>query len=131
MKAEWELAAREGDARGLAALLAAGADVDARDSHGQTALMLAAHAGHLEAVRTLVAAGAELDVAGKFGLTAMMLAVVGAHPSVAELLASAGADLRARGTGAPGFAGKTASALAHDQGLHELAAKLAFDESSP
>lgn len=32
-----------------------GEDVNARDRHGQTALMVAAHAGHREVVETLIA----------------------------------------------------------------------------
>jgi ankyrin repeat protein len=121
----WERAAREGDAPALRAQLAAGANVDARDRHGQTALMLAALGGHLDAVEVLIAAGANLDATAKFGLSATMLAVVNGHAPVARALAAAGADLTLTGSGAPGFAGKTAAALALDRGLDELAAALA------
>ena len=41
-----------------------------------------------------------------------MLAIVAGHKEVARLLAKAGADLSLRGTGAPGFADKTAFDLA-------------------
>ena len=53
-----------------------------------------------------------------------MLAVVNGHQSVARALAAAGADLSIMGTGPPGFARKTAAALARDQGLTELAGEL-------
>jgi cytohesin len=46
------------------ALLAAGADVDAKLSHGHTALMLAAGEGHLEIVKALLAAGANPNAVG-------------------------------------------------------------------
>jgi ankyrin repeat protein len=76
---EWESAVKRGDATGVAAQIAAGADVDALDRYGQSALMLAAHRGHLEVVRLLVRAGVDLDRTAKFRLSALMLAVIGGH----------------------------------------------------
>jgi len=122
---EWERAAERGDAPALLSQIAAGADLDALDQFGQSALMLAARGGHLEAVEVLIVAGANLDATAKFGLSATMLAVINNHQSVARALAAAGADLSIEGSGAPGFAGKTAAALALDRGLKELAADLA------
>jgi len=124
MTREWERAAREGDVSALRTQITQGADVDALDRYGQSALMLAALGGHLEAVTALIAAGANLDVTAKFGLSAITLAIVNGHQSVARTLASAGADLRLKGSGAPGFAGKTAVELALDRGLSELADEL-------
>ena len=95
--------------------------VDARDRHGQTALMRAARQGDREAVETLIGSGADLNVTAKYTLTALMLAVVAGHEDIARLLASAGADLSIRGTGAPGFFGKTAADLAAARGLADLA----------
>jgi len=43
---------------------------------------------------------------------------------VARALADAGADLRLEGSGAPGFAGKTAAQLAGERGLEALARHL-------
>jgi ankyrin repeat protein len=122
---EWERAARAGDAAFLAERIAAGSPVDALDRHGQTGLMLAARHGRLEAVRVLILAGAALDVTAKFGLSATMLAVLNQHEEVARALAAAGADLRLVGSGAPGFAGKTAAQLAADRKLGDLANALA------
>jgi hypothetical protein len=48
------LAARAGDVRGLAALLADGADVNVRNSRRQTPLHMAAEAGMVAAVERLV-----------------------------------------------------------------------------
>jgi ankyrin repeat protein len=124
MTREWERAARRGDASALRVELAGGADVDALDGFGQSALMLAALGGHLEAVEALIGAGANLDITAKFGLSATMLAVVNGHPVVARALARAGADLALRGSGAPGFSGKTAADLAVDRGFRELADEL-------
>jgi hypothetical protein len=114
--AAWDRAVASGDVAAVRQLLAAGQDADARDGHGQTALMRAAHAGHLPLVEALIAAGAALDVTAKYGLSALMLAVVAGHGAVAGALARAGADLALTGTGAPGFAGKSAYALAAGRG---------------
>lgn len=124
MNADWEDAIKRGDVPTVRELLERGVDVDARDRYGQTALMLAAHAGHREVVETLIAHRADPNVTAKFGLSALMLAVVAGHPDIARLLANAGSDLSLRGTGAPGFAGKTAHDLAIDRGLVELSTAL-------
>lgn len=124
MEKEWEGASRRGDLAAIRRLLARGVDVDARDGHGQTALMLAAHAGHGELVELLIAQRARLDITAKYGLSALMLAVVAGHAGIARRLAAAGADLSLCGRGAPGFAGQTASDLAAARGMADLAAAL-------
>jgi ankyrin repeat protein len=112
LTAEWKSAVKAGDVKTLEALLDAGADVDAKDEHGQTALMNAARDGHAPVVRLLVARGADLNHTAKFNLSALMLAVLNGRDAIVGLLADAGADLTIEATGAPGFAGKTALDLA-------------------
>ena len=124
MDAVWEAAIKRGDIKIVVDLLGQGTDVDARDRFGNTALMLAAHEGHREVVETLIAHRANLNITAKFGLSALMLAVVAGHREIARLLARAGADLSLMGTGAPGFAGKTAYDLAVAHGMLELTAEL-------
>jgi hypothetical protein len=124
MTSDWQRAADTGDVAALARLAAAGTDLDSRDAHGQTALMRAALAGHAEAVRWLAAQGADLNHSAKFHLTALMLAVVNGKYDAARVLIEAGADLTARGSGAPGFAGKTAADLARARGERDVAAWL-------
>lgn len=124
MNAAWEDAINRGDVPTVRELLDRGVDIDARDRYGQTALMLAAHAGHRQVVETLIAHRANLNITAKFGLSAVMLAIVAGHTEVARLLANAGADLSLRGTGAPGFADKTAYDLAVARGMLELSAEL-------
>src|SRR5262249_26118220 len=107
------------------ATIEAGVDVDARDRHGQTALMLAAHAGHDAVVAALIEHGAALDVTAKWGLSALMLAIVAGHPVVARRLAPAGADPTLGGPGRRrGFGGKTAPDLGREGGMDALADEL-------
>ena len=94
------------------------------DRYGQTALMLAAHRGHGEIVALLVEQGADLNVTAKYTLSALMLAVVNGHANIARLLARAGADLSIKGSGPPGFAGKSAYDLAIARQMKELYACL-------
>lgn len=124
MDRHWQAAIEAGDFRRAREMLAGGADVNARDRHGGNALMRGAHAGRLALVQVLLAHGAELDVTGKYGLSALMLAIVGGHESVACRLTDAGADVRIRGTGAPGFSGKSALDLARARALPRVIARL-------
>lgn len=121
---DWERAAKEGDVRTLDRMLRAGYDIDKRDGFSQTALMRAAHAGQSETVGWLIQHGAALDHTAKFGLSALMLSVIAGRPQIARLLAKAGADKTLKGTGAPGFDGKTAADLAAERGDKRLAAFL-------
>jgi uncharacterized protein len=124
MDPSWQDAVRHGDFAAIRALLELGADIDSRDQHGQTALMLAAHSGRPNVVAVLIERGANLDTTAKFGLSALMLAIVAGNAEIARLLAQAGADLSLKGRGAPGFAGKTARDLAAERGMSDLLAEL-------
>jgi ankyrin repeat protein len=128
MDTEWESAIRRGNIGVVRELLDRGQDVNARDRHGQTALMLSAHAGHRDVVELLIDYRASLNVTAKFGLSALMLAVIAGHTEIARLLARAGADLSLRGTGSPGFVEKTARDLAVARGMLELAVELEADK---
>jgi uncharacterized protein len=124
MDKAWERAVSHGDVEGVQEMLRAGLDIDARNRHGQTALMIAAQRGYGAIVDVLIEARASLDVTAKYRLSALMLAVVAGHDGIARRLASAGADLSIRGTGAPGFAGKTAHDLAVERAMAALVREL-------
>ena len=112
MTREWKAAIQQGAVDELERLQAAGADVDAKDEHGQTGLMIAAVAGRGAVVEWLIRQTADLNHTAKYGLSALMLAVINGRADVVRLLVRAGADPERQGSGAPGFAGKTALDLA-------------------
>lgn len=107
------LAARPEDARGgvnlhlaaaaperatelVEALLAAGADVDARDAHGMTALHHAIGANRAAAdgarvIEVLVRAGADVEAQGQYGWTPLLYAVERGEVEEVEALLDAGA----------------------------------------
>ena len=58
------IAAQEGSARSLKALLTGGADLRLADKEGETALHWAAKKGHTACIGLLLAAGAPLDMKG-------------------------------------------------------------------
>jgi len=128
MRDAWHKAAIDGDGATVERLIADGVDLDGRDRHGQTALMLAARHGQEAVARILVRHGADLDATAKYGLSALMLAVINRHAAIAEHLVDAGANPLLRGAGAPGFAGLTARDLAEAGGLSDLAARIARAE---
>jgi uncharacterized protein len=95
---DWLDATSAGDVERVNALLDAGAEIDALDKHGQTALMNAAHRGDTEVVRVLAQRGANLNHTAKYRLTALMLAVIADHPDVVRILVVAGADREIKGS---------------------------------
>ena len=125
MRDDWRKAALEGDLAVIDSLLREGIDIDSKDRYGQTALMLAARHGHEQMVQLLLKKEAALDVTAKYRLSALMLAVIDHRAGIAKMLVAAGADTAMRGSGPPGFSGKTAADLAEDAGLEDLASYLA------
>ena len=94
-------AAQAGDVELVNNLLEGGADLDALDEAGETALMHAAHSGHLQVVQALLAAGAAPDFKSAQGWTALAKAAYNAdtecgYPQVIAALHEAGADINAR-----------------------------------
>lgn len=69
-------------------LIANGADVNARDSSGWTALMYASRDGNIEIINLLVENGADTNIKDNYGRTAIMIASEYEKKDVEELLFS-------------------------------------------
>jgi uncharacterized protein len=80
------LAAFEGNLPLVRRLLEQGADVNARDRDGDTALMFAAFKGHTAIVGLLLAYGADAQARAKNGWTARKAARSGLHQRIVEML---------------------------------------------
>jgi len=85
------VAAYEGHAAVVAALLAAGAAVDQATEGGATPLFKAAHRGHAAMVAALLAAGAAVDQAMGDGCTPLIVAAQQGHATLVAALLAAGA----------------------------------------
>ena len=88
-------AARVGELESARLLIAAGADVDAVDAWGVSAMTLAAHSGFGDIVQELLEAGADPNAAGA-GFSALHLAVLRRDDATARALLTHGADANAR-----------------------------------
>ena len=89
-------AARRGETAVVQSLLANGADVNAAQGDGITALHAGAEHGHVDVVRMLITAGAELEATTRIGqYTALHLASRRGHGPVVQALADAGGDVNA------------------------------------
>ena len=100
-------AVKAGDLDGLTRVLAAGADVNARDNRGRTALMYAVDKGYVLLVEPLLKAQADPNVRAPDGATALFIAVVRGHSEIITMLMKAGADPTIKGP-----RGKTATKVA-------------------
>ena len=85
-------AAKARDWPRVAALIEAGADVDARQADGATALHWAAYWDEPDALTRLIRAGADVNARNDYGATALWAACANRHPGIVERLLAAGAD---------------------------------------
>uniref|UniRef100_A0A9L0T9M4 Ankyrin repeat domain 29 n=2 Tax=Equus TaxID=9789 RepID=A0A9L0T9M4_HORSE len=90
-------AARRGNLALLRLLLNSGrVDVDCRDSHGTTLLMVASYAGHIDCVKELVLQGADINLQRESGTTALFFAAQQGHNDVVRFLFEFGASTEFR-----------------------------------
>uniref|UniRef100_F7G2R3 Ankyrin repeat domain 29 n=1 Tax=Monodelphis domestica TaxID=13616 RepID=F7G2R3_MONDO len=90
-------AARKGNLALLKLLLNSGrVDVDCRDSHGTTLLMVASYAGHIDCVKELVLQGADINLQRESGTTALFFAAQQGHNDVVRFLFEFGASTEFR-----------------------------------
>jgi ankyrin repeat protein len=122
------VAAKENDLALVVALLDEGADIEARDARGYSALMLAVYAGNVEVSELLLARGADPNTADLAGNSVLMGAAFNGHLHLVEKLAARGADLRTKNA-----AGLDARAFASTFGRTEVVAlfdKMEKEQSS-
>ncbi|KFO27134.1 Ankyrin repeat domain-containing protein 29 [Fukomys damarensis] len=113
-------AARRGNLALLKLLLNSGrVDVDCRDSHGTTLLMVASYAGHMDCVRELVLQGADINLQREVGTTALFFAAQQGHNEVVRFLFGFGASTECR-TKDGGTALLAASQYGHRQVVETL-----------
>ncbi|KAI9651903.1 MAG: hypothetical protein M1829_002114 [Trizodia sp. TS-e1964] len=77
-------------------LLGNGADIEAKDDEGKTAMMCAAMRGHKAVMLLLLEKGADIDARDDTGKQALILAAVEGQESVMELLLKAGAKIETK-----------------------------------
>ena len=106
-------AAEKGHDETVETLLELGADINLRNSFGNTALMLAAEYGKAGVVEVLLSyyETIEKDVMNTYQYTALILAAENGHKDCAQLLIDNGADLNLRN-----MFGKTALIMAAENG---------------
>jgi len=86
------LAAHTGDASKVRELVADGADLDAQDAYGWTALRYAVRANHEDCAAALIELGAKVDLASASGRTPLMSAAGNGLSHMIRLLTKSGAD---------------------------------------
>jgi tetratricopeptide (TPR) repeat protein len=94
-------AVQDGNSAQVSALLKQGADVNAKDEHGITALMRAARKSRSEIVRLLLDKGAQVNAKDEHGITALMNLMIARWKgtddwNTAQLLVDKGADINAK-----------------------------------
>lgn len=104
-----------GDATAVSALIAKGADVNARNSYGWTALSHAARAGNTELVKLLLAHGADANARDQSGWTPLMRAAMKGHAEAVRVLLEHGAAVNDKEKEEGWTALHWAAARGHDQ----------------
>jgi serine/threonine/tyrosine protein kinase RAD53 len=116
-------AAENGYNEEISRLLKKGANLEAKNSDGWTALMHAAAYGHAPACALLLEKGANIEAKDKDGWTALMFAAYCGRTPTCALLIEKGADVNAK-IEKGDYKGKTASSIAEANDKRETAAFL-------
>jgi ankyrin repeat protein len=115
-------AAHQGDLAALRRLLAAGADVNAREAYGRTAVHVATFARQREALQVLAQAGANLGLLEADRYDAVTIAAVADDEETLRLLLALGASAKLVTSRYDGTALIAAAHLGHDGVVRQLIA---------
>jgi uncharacterized protein len=115
-------AAHRGDAKQIAALAAAGADLNARDGHGRTPLHVASFARQRDAIRALVQARAGIDLLENDRYDGVTIASVANDEETLRVLLSLGASAKQVTSRYDGTALIAAAHLGHHGVVRQLIA---------
>ena len=115
-------AAHQGELAKAKKLLAAGANVNARDPYGRTAVHIATHAGQRELIRALAQAGADLELLENDRYDAVTIAAVADDEDSLRVLLGLGASAKLTTSRYDGTALIAAAHLGHDGVVKQLIA---------
>ncbi|MDE2603563.1 MAG: ankyrin repeat domain-containing protein [Bradyrhizobium sp.] len=87
-------AAEKNDVVTIGKLLAEGAEIDARDSDGATALLVATHRNAIEAAKALIEAGADVNARDRINDSPYLYAGARGHLEILRMTLRHGADLK-------------------------------------
>jgi ankyrin repeat protein len=124
-------AAANGDAAEIARLAAAGANLNARDSHGRTPLMVAAHGRHVAAAKALIDAKADLNLLDAQAYDVITIAAVADDVSMLELALASGGNARAITSPYKGTALIAAAHLGHAKVVEALIEAIVLGDGGP
>lgn len=115
-------AAQQGSLAQIGTLVAAGNDVNTRDSYGRTPLHVATFARQRDAIRALIAAGARTDLLENDRYDAVTIAAVADDEETLRVLLSLGASAKLITSRYDGTALIAAAHLGHDGVVRQLIA---------
>ena len=88
--------AKQGNLEKVKSSIKQGADVNAKNSYGWTALIWSAREGHLEVVKYLIENGADIEAKDDDDWTALILSSSEGHLDIVKYLVEQGADVNAK-----------------------------------
>jgi ankyrin repeat protein len=118
-KATLPVAAELGDLDEVQRLVNKGADINAKDDEGATALINACAQGHADVARLLLKNGADVNAENRYAWTALIVAAWKGYPEVVKILLDFGADVRPKNDLC-----RTALESAQEEGHPEIVALL-------
>ncbi|MBK7821010.1 MAG: ankyrin repeat domain-containing protein [Tessaracoccus sp.] len=90
---DWPTLAAAGSVEEIRDALEGGAQIDATDTQGRTAILIAAKANRLDVVRLLIAAGADIDAQDQVNLNPFLWGCISGNLDLVTTMVEAGADL--------------------------------------